>query len=374
MTDDYMVAENPLRRLYYKLYNDPMDYNAAKTQCESDGTRLAIPRSDAENDFLVQIAKGMDSTHYKDLWIGINDIEEEGNFVAIDGSNLEFTSWPKNGLPESNAENKDGVVITFCDNRPSCWYHKVLETKYRFVCMETTDFMPNYKINIPIEEKNLPYRKLNCELPNVSCPEKIADGYLMAENPWRRMHYKVSNETMNYHKAKTRCESDGTRLAIPTSSAENDFLASLAENEPMWIGINDIDDGNNFVTLGGSKLKFRNTSPEKSGFWNYKDSQHKLKFICLKTHIIASTRYQKPPNDYSIAENSWGRSYYKIYNEPMTFLDSQTQCVSDGANLAIPRSTVENDFITGLIPDTKIWIGLHDINTEGSFVTVDGSG
>ena len=58
----------------------------------------------------------------------------------------------------------------------------------------------------------------------------------------------------------------------------------------------------------------------------------------------------------------------------MTFLDSQTQCVSDGANLAIPRSTVENDFIAGLIPDTAIWIGLHDINTEGSFVTVDGSG
>ena len=273
MTDDYMVAENPLRRLYYKLYNEPMDYNSAKTQCESDGTQLAIPRSDAENDFLVQIAKDMDSLHgNKNLWIGINDIEEEGNFVAIDGSNLEFTSWPKNsGIPADTDGSKDGVVITFCDNRPSCWYLQKLEFKYRFVCMETTDFMPNYKINIPIEEKNLPYRKLICELPNVSCPKKIADDYLMAENPWRRIHYKVYHDPMRYFVAKTQCESDGTRLTIPTSTAENDFLASLAENEPMWIGINDIDDGNNFVTVDGSKLKFRKTSPEKSGFWNYQD-------------------------------------------------------------------------------------------------------
>ena len=75
-----------------------------------------------------------------------------------------------------------------------------------------------------------------------------------------------------------------------------------------------------------------------------------------------------------VAENPLRRLYYKLYNEPMNYNAAKTRCVSDGANLAIPRSTVENDFIAGLIPDTTIWIGLHDINTEGSFVTVDGSG
>ena len=43
-------------------------------------------------------------------------------------------------------------------------------------------------------------------------------------------------------------------------------------------------------------------------------------------------------------------------------------------NLAIPKSKVENDFIAGLIPDKTIWIGINDINKEGHFVTVDGSG
>ena len=199
---------------------------------------------------------------------------------------------------------------------------------------------------------------------------------------------------MDYSGAKTRCESDGTRLAIPTSSAENHFLATLTANEHMWIGINDIIDDNNFVTEDGSKLMysdwwlkptpdgvqngvslFKNISSEKSGFWYYQDYENQLKFICAETeYLINATRFQKPPEEYSIAENSWGRSYYKIYHVPMPYRDAQAQCVSDGANLAIPKSKVENDFIAGLIPDKTIWIGINDINKEGHFVTVDGSG
>ena len=366
-TTDYMVAENPLRRLYYKVYNEPLNYYDAKTQCESDGTRLAIPRSDAEEDFLLEIAQSIDSSHNKHLWIDMNDIEKEGTFSTIDGSTMEFKRWPKN---------------------------EVLEAKFRFVCMDTTDFISNSKNDKPFDNKNRPYRKLNCELPNASCHKKPADDYLMAENQWKRISYKVYHVPMNYLAAKTRCERDGIRLAIPTSSAENNFLATLTVNEHMWIGINDINDDNNFVTVDGSKLiftdwwweptpdnfqngvsLFKNISSEKSGFWYYQDYENELKFICAETeYLIDATRLQKPPEEYSIAENSWGRSYYKIYHVPMPYRNAQAQCVADGANLAIPKSMVENDFIAGLIPDKTIWIGINDINKEGSFVTVDGSG
>ena len=59
-----------------------MTYAAAKAQCESDGSFLAIPRSEAENDFIAGLIPN------EDIWIGINDIEQEGRYVTIHGSDI----------------------------------------------------------------------------------------------------------------------------------------------------------------------------------------------------------------------------------------------------------------------------------------------
>ena len=77
------------------------------------------------------------------------------------------------------------------------------------------------------------------------------------------------------------------------------------------------------------------------------------------------------PTDYTHVENSWGKSFYKIYTEKKNYGDAKAQCESDRTFLAIPRSEAENDFIAGLIPNENIWIGLNDIDEEGTFVSVD---
>ena len=78
------------------------------------------------------------------------------------------------------------------------------------------------------------------------------------------------------------------------------------------------------------------------------------------------------PTDYTFSENSWGNLFYKIYTTNLNYGDAKAQCESDGAFLAIPRSQAENDFLTGLLPDTVFWIGINDIEEEGNFVAVDG--
>ena len=78
------------------------------------------------------------------------------------------------------------------------------------------------------------------------------------------------------------------------------------------------------------------------------------------------------PTDYTHVENSWGKSFYKIYTEKKNYGDAKAQCESDRTFLAIPRSEAENDFIAGLIPNENIWIGINDIEGEGRFVAVNG--
>ena len=262
-----------------------------------------------------------------------------------------------------------------------------------------------------------PFRIQDCILPNASCQKAVEKSYIVAENPWRRIYYKLYQEPMKYKEAKARCQSDGTHLPVPKSAAENDFISYIvthsgsSRSHHTWLGIDDIEEDGNHKTMDGSDLTFTNwwnktdwwndiliqgipskftelnkredamymyndrySNPDRAGFWSV-NYNWELKFVCLETEYFnAEVKLKKYIKDYSIAENPWGRSYYKIYLDSMTFLEAQAQCISDGANLAIPRSKVENGFIAGLIPDTKIWIGINDIENEGVFVTDDGSG
>ena len=105
-----------------------MTYNAAKTQCESDGAFLAIPRSEAENDFIADLIPN------SNIWIGINDIDKEGVFVAVDGSNITYTNWDS-GEPNSFGGNEDGVAIRVGHTkRQKAWNDDNESSQHRFVC------------------------------------------------------------------------------------------------------------------------------------------------------------------------------------------------------------------------------------------------
>ena len=96
---DYAFSEKSWGNFFYKVYNTPVNYGNAKAQCESDGTFLAIPRSQVENDFLTSL---LSNQH---IWIGINDIEQEGKFVAVDGREISWTNW-LSGQPDGGTRQK----------------------------------------------------------------------------------------------------------------------------------------------------------------------------------------------------------------------------------------------------------------------------
>ena len=105
-----------------------MTYDAAKTQCESDGAFLAIPRSEAENDYIADLIPN------KNIWIGINDIDQEGVFVAVDGSDITYTNWDS-GEPNSYGGNEDAVIIRVGHSkRQKAWNDNSKYSQVQFVC------------------------------------------------------------------------------------------------------------------------------------------------------------------------------------------------------------------------------------------------
>ena len=111
--------------LSYKIYPSA-SYGDAKAQCESDGSFLAIPRSQAEDDFIKSLSPN------KDIWIGINDIEQEGSFVGVDGSEISWTNWDSN-QPDGGT-NENGVAISGFSSDNGRWYDFAVNNQFKFVC------------------------------------------------------------------------------------------------------------------------------------------------------------------------------------------------------------------------------------------------
>ena len=122
---DYIFAENSWGNLFYKIYTTGLNYNDAKAQCELDGAFLAIPRSETENDFFAGLIPN------EQIWIGINDIEQEGSFVAVNGREVSWTNWgteePNGGTNENAVEIRTTDIGKFWNDMPASW-------SLKFVC------------------------------------------------------------------------------------------------------------------------------------------------------------------------------------------------------------------------------------------------
>ena len=140
LPSDYIYAENSWGESFHKIY-PAMTYGLAKAQCESDGTYLAIPRSEAENDFIASLIPN------EDIWIGINDIAKEGSFVAVDGREISWTKWdsgePNNEMNYNNGNEwvhgEDAVEIrqenVYQTIRKS-WNDQNVGQLRKFVCLQ----------------------------------------------------------------------------------------------------------------------------------------------------------------------------------------------------------------------------------------------
>ena len=127
---DYTYAKKSWGNLFYKIYG-ANNYGAAKAQCESDGAFLAIPRSEAENDFIAGLIPN------EHIWIGVNDIANEGSFVAVDGDPLSWTKWDS-GEPNNQGYNEDAVEIrqgSVHQTIPKSWNDSLGSLSRKFVCI-----------------------------------------------------------------------------------------------------------------------------------------------------------------------------------------------------------------------------------------------
>ena len=86
--------------MYYKFFSGSANWNDAKTRCNNDGAQLAIDDSNRVHQHLLSAYRS------QVYWIGVNEVERDGNWRYNDGRTLQKSYWD-----QYHPGNKDCVAM-----------------------------------------------------------------------------------------------------------------------------------------------------------------------------------------------------------------------------------------------------------------------
>ena len=118
----------------YTLFTNSVSWKEANATCEAYDAHLVKIESADENKF---IENNVLKSGEKYNWIGLNDLDNENQFVWYDGTNLTgYENWygdPKNGGDPNNGghPNSEEDCVAFSDAE---WVDINCEKLYGYVC------------------------------------------------------------------------------------------------------------------------------------------------------------------------------------------------------------------------------------------------
>ncbi|XP_038054237.1 alpha-N-acetylgalactosamine-specific lectin-like [Patiria miniata] len=99
----------------FRFFGPPKTWQSAEEHCGEFFTRdgqghLASARSSGENNFLLQMWStslvSNDGVVGASVWIGLNDLANEGRFTWSDGTSLNYNGW-RTGQPDDGGQAED---------------------------------------------------------------------------------------------------------------------------------------------------------------------------------------------------------------------------------------------------------------------------
>lgn len=112
----------------YTLINEQLSWNNAAKHCESLGQKLAVPRNKEQQKLIFDIGSPTRS------WIGISDLDKEGNWVDVNGVPVTYTAFNKNEPNGNRGENCVNLYHNQDDNTYSSWNDDNCSELKNFIC------------------------------------------------------------------------------------------------------------------------------------------------------------------------------------------------------------------------------------------------
>lgn len=183
----------------YKRLSQDANYDTAIERCAADGAHLAVVETAAENSYL----RGL---HNDDMWIGFDDLTEEGVFRWVNGASVDFVGW------SSGEPNDNGVEDCTYLRTNGSWNDTSCADQKRPVCECEPAYRP----------------------PATPACRTATSGFVTRLG--RRYFVRTAPQT--WPQAEADCEASGAHLLVIGDADENGEL-DLLLGGPTWLGYTD---------------------------------------------------------------------------------------------------------------------------------------
>ena len=365
--DLYNITYEYDRYIGVYTYDSDLTWYEANDWCnDTFGTELATILDDTQNNNAWQTIYDIMQEHshvtmtYNFAWIGMGNITDWNKFEFQDGRDYdttEYTNWDTN-------EPSAGQTVGYFDYDSS-------NKKWR-------NALDGVRVNTFI-----------CNRPNYYSTYKH-DNYIAIE---------AENYGLNWEEANQFCQDEfDTQLAsIHTTDEYNSINTMMIElgwdndddddlNYKVWIGLTDIENEKTYIWADGTIYDSNNANwasgqgkssedcvamrlSESNNEWHDYDCEKTFEhFLCNRDKTIFEYK------DY-IGINTHNND---ILSLSYTWDEAETYCQTHyGTNLASIHSAWQELDIGDIVDEIdgypSSWIGLNDIDNEGTFVYSDGS-
>ncbi|XP_043911150.1 C-type mannose receptor 2 [Protopterus annectens] len=358
--------KDPLTSNCYQFnFQSTLSWNEAQVSCQQQGADLLSVTEIHEQTYINGLLTGYSST----LWLGLNDLDNDGAWQWSDRSPLKYFNWDSNQPDISGAENC-GTIRTESMGK---WQNRDCGIALPYIC-----------------------KKLNVT-GSPSVVEPTTNVKVDCDPEWQDFQgncYFLNRDKKNWRDAKKYCMKQEGDLVSIHSLLELEFVNTQMKQSvvELWIGLHDQKMQMNFEWSDGSHVSFTHWHPYEpnnfgnnqedcvtlwgtDGGWNDGPCNQTLPFICKKPgKAVEATEEQQ---DHGCRKGwRWHKpSCFQLGEDRLTYNEARKACADKDASLVIITNRFEQAFINSLIymrSGSYFWTALQDLNSTGTFHWLTG--
>ncbi|XP_044862469.1 macrophage mannose receptor 1-like [Mauremys mutica] len=359
---------DPSTGFHYQINSQSaLTWHQARKSCQQQNAELLSITQLHEQMYLRGLTENMGSA----LWTGLNRLDLKSGWQWIGGSPFRYLNWsPGSPSPESGK-----ICAALNPGRNAKWENWECDRKLGYICKRGTTRLDSFIV--PSDD-----------LGPIKCP----DGWMS----YAGHCYMIHREPKIWKEALTFCRKEDGDLASIRNVEEHNFIVSQIGFKPtdeLWIGLNDFKVQMFFEWSDGTPVtytKWQRGEPTRTnnrqedcvavkgqdGYWADHLCEKKVGYICKRKPL--SQVSQEMESTDAGCQKGWkryGTYCYSIGQIPVTFSEANKICERNKSYLASIENRYEQAYLislVGLRPEKYFWIGLSDVEEEGTFKWTNG--
>ncbi|XP_070535376.1 macrophage mannose receptor 1-like isoform X2 [Ptychodera flava] len=369
-----------------------LNWHGSSEYCRKMNANLASFSSLDQEILIFRVAK---VARFEVVWIGLNDIDTEGNYVWSDGSNVNYTNW-------------GGMRLGYQSYITDCVASQSLLRMGR--ALEVTMWR--------LRPCNSNVRSWMCKISSgkeliTQSPPPTPDYCYENNTVWLKygdsMCYFFSSSTViepkTWTESRKYCYSKGAELLSLHDANETAWIASrlqLEERRPWWIGLRQYGFGGKYEWSDGTALDYVNwlesepnnlngeeecaqiSGSSDTAQWNDQHCADEFSFICKKfIHNVDPITHPPTTPIPGLCPTGWVEfddKCYRFYgvddaSERHNWSAARDVCRSLRSNLATVHTREIQNFLYSQLYSAKspVWIGLSNAANRRKYRWTDGT-